>query len=297
MGILHSLAQRVPGTSIWSDALRRLLKDRFAVFSFIVICVYVFVASGVGLGIIHTNWQLEIGDSRAAPHFSAGWRHWLGLDFVGRSITAKIIQGTATAMQVGLMTSVIAIPIGVFLGAIAGYFGGWIDDLVTWLYTTVSNIPDFLLIVAIAFALDKGIFAVNLALGMTSWVSLCRLIRGEFMKHKNRDYVNAAAAIGGGHARRIFKHILPNVLHIVIINFSTRFVLAIKSEVILTFLGLGAQAGTASWGLMIDDAKGELIQGIWWGLAGVTVAMFFICLAFSLFSDALRDAFDPKLRT
>ncbi len=291
------LAKRVRGTSIWSDALRRLLRDPWAVFSFVVIVIYVGVALGVFAGLIDTQFQNSIGNSREAPSFLKGWRFWLGLDFVGRSIVCKIIEGTATAMEVGLMTSVIAIPIGVFLGAVAGYFGGIIDDVVTWLYTTVSNIPDFLLIVAIAFSLDKGIFAVNLALGMTSWVSLCRLIRGEFMKHKNREYVHAAAAIGGSHARRIFKHILPNVLHIVIINFSTRFVLAIKSEVILTYLGLGAQAGTASWGLIIDDAKGELVQGIWWGLAGVTVAMFFICLAFSLFSDALRDAFDPKLRT
>jgi peptide/nickel transport system permease protein len=117
------------------------------------------------------------------------------------------------------------------------------------------------------------------------------------MKHKAREYVSAASALGAGHIRRIFVHILPNVMHIIIISFSLRFVTAIKSEVVLTYLGLGAPTGSASWGLMIDEAKGELNQGIWWGLTGATIAMFLIVLAFSLFSDALRDAFDPKLKT
>jgi len=294
---MKALAAKIPGTSLWSDALRRLLRDNFAVLSFVVVVVYLVIAVLVKAGYLAADWQLEIGGTRAAPDLSKDWHHWLGLDIFGRSVLGKLLQGTYTAIYVGIMTSLIASPIGVILGALAGYFGGWVDELITWLYTTFSNIPDLLLIVAFAFALDKGIFAVVVALGMTSWVTLCRLIRGEFMKHKNRDYVAAAAAIGGSHARRIFKHILPNVLHIVIINFSTRFVIAIKSEVILTYLGLGAQAGSASWGLMIDDAKAELVQGVWWGLASVTVAMFFICLAFSIFADALRDAFDPKLRT
>lgn len=291
------LAARISGNSLGRDALRRLLRDNFAVFSFSILVVYIVVAILVWLNLLAPDWQNEIGPSRMAPDWSQGWRFWLGLDIFGRSVTAKVIQGTYTAMYVGLVTSLIAIPIGVVMGALAGYFGGWIDELITWIYTTISNIPDLLLLVAFAFALGKGIFAVNIALGMTTWVSLARLIRAEFMKHKRREYVAAAAALGGSHLRRIFIHILPNVLHIVIINFSTRFVLAIKSEVILTYLGLGAQAGSASWGLMIDDAKGELVQGVWWGLAGATVAMFLICLAFSIFADSLRDAVDPKLRT
>lgn len=294
---MKAWADRISGNSLGRDALRRLLKDNFAVVSFAILVLYVIVALLVYFQVLAPDWQKEIGPSRMAPTWGSDWRFWLGLDIFGRSVTAKVLQGTYTALFVGFTTSLIAIPIGVVLGALAGYFGGWIDEVITWLYTTVSNIPDLLLLVAIAFAMGKGIFAVNIALGMTTWVSLARLIRAEFMKHKHRDYVAAAAALGGGHGRRIFVHILPNVLHIVIINFSTRFVLAIKSEVILTYLGLGAQAGTASWGLMIDDAKGELVQGVWWGLTGATLAMFFVCLAFSIFADSLRDAVDPKLKT
>lgn len=290
------LASKIKGNSLWSEAFRRLLSDPFAVASFLIIAIYVAIAIAARMGWLAGDWQAEIGASRAAPDFSQDWRFWLGLDIFGRSVTAKIFQGVYTALYVGLMTSAIAIPIGVVLGALAGYFGGWVDEVVTWVYTTVSNIPEFLLLVAITFALGKGMGAVVWALGMTSWVSLARLVRAEFIKHKNREYVAAAAALGGGHTRRIFRHILPNVMHIIIISFSLRFVIAIKSEVILTYLGLGAQSGSASWGLMIDDAKGELVQGMWWGLTGVTVAMFFILLAFSVFADAFRDAVDPKLR-
>jgi ABC-type dipeptide/oligopeptide/nickel transport system permease subunit len=283
--------------SLWDDAFHRIIADKFAVFSFFVILFYVLLSLAVKFEVVATSWQDEIGPSKALPVWGTDWRYWLGLDLFGRSILAKVIQGTYTAMYVGLMTSLISIPIGVVLGALAGYFGGWIDDFITWIYTMISNIPDFLLLVAIAFALGKGIFAVNIALGMTTWVSLARLIRGEFMKHKNRDYVVAATALGAGHGRRIFLHILPNVMHIIVISFSLRFVTAIKSEVVLTYLGLGAQSGSASWGLIIEESKGELTQGVWWGLAGTTFAMFLICLAFSMFSDALRDSFDPKIRS
>ncbi|MGB0453048.1 MAG: ABC transporter permease, partial [Bacteriovoracaceae bacterium] len=136
---------------------------------------------------------------------------------------------------------------------------------------------------------------VCLALGLTSWVTLCRMIRAEVMRHKDREYVQAAESLGAGHFRKLFRHILPNVLHIVIINFSLQFMIAIKSEVILSYLGLGVQ-GKPSWGRMIDDAKLELARDVWWQLAAATFAMFIIVLAFNLLADALRDALDPKLK-
>ncbi len=291
------LSKHIKGNSLTSDALRRLLGEPTTVFCFGIILIYLFTALGVKLGLVAPSWQAEIGASRAEPTFGSGWQYWLGLDIFGRSVTAKVLQGTYTAIYVGLVSSLIATPIGLIMGALAGYFGGWIDDLITWVNTMVSNIPEFLLLVAIGFALGKGINTVCIALGVTTWVSIARLIRAEFMKHKNREYVQAAGAIGGGHMRKIFVHILPNVIHILTISFSLRFVDAIKAEVVLTYLGIGAQTGTASWGAMIDDSKGELVQGVWWGLAGATLGMFFICLAMSLFTDALRDAVDPKLRT
>jgi ABC-type dipeptide/oligopeptide/nickel transport system permease subunit len=292
------LAKKVKGNSLWSDALRRLLGDPFAVWSFVVIVGYVLMAVLVGAGFLADGWQATIGASREAPNLSASYEHWMGLDIFGRSVLLKTIQGAYTAMYVGLGSTLIAIPIGVFMGTLAGYFGGWVDDIITWIYTTFTNIPELLLLIAIAIAIGKGIDTVVIALGVTSWVGLARLIRAEFLKHKNREYVTAAQALGSGHVRRMLLHIFPNVLHIVIIGFSLRFVTAIKSEVVLTYLGLGAEIGRgSSWGLMISDASGELIQGVWWGLVAATAAMLPIVLAFSLFADALRDAVDPKLRT
>lgn len=277
--------------SLWKDAFRRLAKDKVALASLIIVMVYSLVALLAATGLIASDWAKEVGSSNLPPSSE----HWFGTDIFGRSVLAKVIRGTQIAMSVGLVTSLIAIPIGVVLGALAGYFGGWVDDFITWLYTTFSSIPNIMLLISITMILGKGIFAVYIALGATSWVTLCRLIRGEVMKHKEREYVQAAGAIGGGHFRKLFLHILPNVTHIVIINTSLQFQFAIKSEVILSYLGLGVQ-GEPSWGTMIDDAKLELSRGVWWQLAGATMAMFLVVLAFNLLGDALRDSLDPKLK-
>ncbi len=283
--------RNIKTNSLWKDAFLRLAKDKWALASLIIVLVYALVAIFSSLGIIASGWAQEVGASNLPPSAE----HWFGTDIFGRSVLTKVIRGTQVAMSVGLATSLIAIPIGVFLGAIAGYFGGWVDDMITWLYTTFSSIPNIMLLISITMILGKGLFAVYVALGATRWVTLCRLIRGEVMKHKEREYVQAAGAIGGGHMRKLFLHILPNVTHIVIINTSLQFQVAIKSEVILSYLGLGVQ-GEPSWGTMIDDAKLELARGVWWQLAGATLAMFLVVLAFNLLGDALRDALDPKLK-
>ena len=277
--------------SLWKDSFNRLTKDKTALLALVIVLVYALVAMLSATGLIASDWAKEVGGSNIPP----GAEHWFGTDMFGRDVFKKVVRGTQIAMSVGLATSLIAIPIGVLLGALAGYFGGWVDDFITWLYTTFSSIPNIMLLISITMILGKGIFAVYIALGATSWVTLCRLIRGEVMKHKEREYVQAAGAIGGGHFRKLFLHILPNVTHIVIINTSLQFQFAIKSEVILSYLGLGVQ-GEPSWGTMIDDAKLELSRGVWWQLAGATTAMFIVVLAFNLLGDALRDSLDPKLK-
>jgi len=205
-----------------------------------------------------------------------------------------------------LFSSLISVPIGLFLGALGGYFGGVVDEVVVWFYTTLSSIPSIMLLIGIAFVtkkwfesqgiIDNGVAAMCIALGLTAWVSVARVIRGEFIKHREREYVQAARAIGASDASRIFKHILPNVSHFLIISFSIHFMGAIKSEVILSFLGLGAK-GIPSWGVMINDAKDVLTtRGVWWELTAATVAMLILVLALNIFGDALRDALDPKIK-
>lgn len=288
-------AQAEPkGRSLWSDAYRRLLKDKLAIICFWIIVFYAVVALAAKLGWIATPWDRAVGPAYSPPSFGA-FELWLGTDIFGRSVMYKVIHGARVAMSVGLVSCMISIPIGVSLGALAGFYGGWMDDLITWFYTVLSSIPNILLLLAIAFVVGKGITAVYIALGVTSWIGLCRVMRGEFIKHKNRDYVVAASSLGATNASKIFRHILPNVSHFIIISLSILFMSAIKSEVILSFLGLGVQ-GQPSWGIMIDDAKLELARGVWWQLAGATAAMFFVVLAFNILGDSLRDALDPKIK-
>ena len=277
--------------SLWQHAFDTLKRDRMAMVALSIVVIYALTAIASGLGIVAGDWAKEVGDSYAKPSTA----HWFGLDIFGRSVLAKTIKGTEVAMSVGLITGIISMLIGVTLGSLSGYFGGKVDELIVWFYTTFSSIPYIMLLVAITFILGKGLVAVYLALGLTSWVNLCRLIRGEVIRHKDREYVHAAAAIGGGDFRKLFIHILPNVMHIVIINFSLQFQIAIKSEVILSYLGLGVQ-GRPSWGTMIDDAKLELARDVWWQLGAATLAMFVVVLAFNILGDALRDALDPKLK-
>jgi len=218
--------------SLWADAWDRLKKDKIAVTSLVVVVVYALVGLLSSLGIIAGDWAAEVGPSYAAPSAD----HWLGTDIFGRSVMAKVIHGTQVAMSVGLVSSLIAVPIGVALGAFAGYYGGKVDEVIVWFYTTFSSIPYIMLLMSFSLILGKGITSIYIALGLTSWVGLCRLIRGEVMKHKNREYVQAAESIGVSKVSRLFKHILPNVTHIVIIRTSLQFQIAIKSEVILSYL-------------------------------------------------------------
>ncbi len=219
-----------------------------------------------------------------------------GTDNLGRDVLQRTVQGTRIAFQVGVVTSLIAIPIGVLLGCVSGYFGKWVDDVIVWVYSTIESIPGLLFILAISMVVGKGIMGVYLGIGLTTWVGLCRLLRAEVMKHRDRAYVLAARSLGYSSWRIIFRHVLPNVFHIVIITFSLRFPAAIGTEVFMSFLGIGVQ-GEPSWGIMIGNARLRLWQGVWWEMAAVSVAILLVVLAFNLVGDALRDALDPRLRS
>ncbi|MDO9182587.1 MAG: ABC transporter permease [Bacteriovorax sp.] len=277
--------------SLWRHAWSTIIGNRLSCIALIIVVFYFTLALLTFMGVIAGDWGKEIGPSYSPPSAE----YIFGTDIFGRSVFLKMIKGAETAIAIGLATSAITIVIGTILGMIAGYFGGIIDELIVWFYTTISAIPGIMLLVAIAFIMGKGTSTVFISLGITSWVGLCRILRGEVMRHKDREYSQAASALGAGSFRKLFKHILPNITHVIIINFSLTFEMAIKSEVILSYLGLGVQ-GRPSWGTMIDDSKLELSRGVWWQLAAATFAMFFIVLAFNVLGDALRDALDPKLK-
>jgi peptide/nickel transport system permease protein len=221
----------------------------------------------------------------------------LGGDKWGRDVLKKTIKGSETSIFVGLAAAAVATFLGTLFGAVSGYYGRWVDDFFNWFYSVFSSIPYLLLILAVAAVLQqKGTLTIILILGLTGWTGVFRLIRAEYLKHKSREYVQAADAIGASNARRMYMHIFPNVSHVVLVQLSILVVAFIKSEVILSFLGFGVPVDVVSWGSMLNEAQNELILGKWWQLVAAGTAMALLVTAFSLFTDALRDALDPKLK-
>ena len=223
-------------------------------------------------------------------------KHWMGTDNLGRDVALRLVQGTRIAFHVGIMTSLIAIPLGVVLGALGGYFGGRTDSFVVWLCATVASMPGLLFILAISLVVGKGLAGIYTGIGLTTWVGVCRTIRAEVIKHRSRAYVQAAKVLGYSHMRILFRHILPNVAHIILIQFSIRFPAAVSTEVFISFLGIGVQ-GEPSWGVMINNARLRLWQGVWWEMAFSTLAIFVLVLSFNHLADYLRDRLDPALRS
>jgi peptide/nickel transport system permease protein len=220
----------------------------------------------------------------------------LGADRLGRDVLSKAIKGTEISVFVGVFAAVVATLIGTMLGAFSGFFGGKIGDFLEWVYNVFEAIPGILLIFAFAAVFGRGIFTVVLILGLTGWTGLYRQVRAEFMKHGSREYVRSAEAIGASTWSRMFKHILPNISHVILVRMGLLVVGFIKSEVILSYLGLGVGVEDVSWGTMLAEAQSELILGYWWQLAAATLFMAVFVTAFSLLADAVRDALDPKLR-
>ena len=219
-----------------------------------------------------------------------------GADRLGRDVLAKAVQGAKISVFVGVLAALVATAIGTVLGALAGFFGGKVGDLLEWVYNVFTSIPGILLIFAFAAVAGRGTQSVVLILGLAGWTGIYRLVRAEFLKHSVREYVRAAEAIGASTGSRMFRHILPNISHVLLVQLSIHVVGFIKAEVILSYLGLGVAVDEVSWGTMLAEAQSELILGHWWQLAAATGFMAVFVTAFSLFTDALRDALDPKLR-
>ena len=222
----------------------------------------------------------------------------LGTDMQGRSIAVRGVYSIEVAIKIGLVVAFFSVMVGSLLGMGAAFFGGAVDHGVTWLFTTFSSIPNIVLLVLLAYMFTGSVFEGTLvpmyiAFSATYWIGPCRVVRGETLKLKELEYVQAAKAMGFSRPHIMVRHILPNTSHLILINFSLLFIAAIKGEVILTFLGLGIKNGT-SWGMMIDHSRPEVINGFFWQIGATTVLMFVLVLAFNILSDALQDVFDPK---
>ena len=243
--------------------------------------------------------QPDGGVVRDYPPLQYQRSHLLGTDKVGNDVLYRALKGVRTALIIGGFTTLIAIPFAIGFGVLAGYFGGWVDDIIQYVYTTLASIPDVLLVVAFMLLFGQGLFNLCLILGIGSWTGLCRLLRGETLKLRELEYIQAAEAFGVSRAKIILKHIVPNVMHIVLISAILDFSGWIFAEAVLTYLQIGVEPTTGSWGNMINTARLELARDpiVWWNLAAAFLLMFGLVLPANLFGDAVRDALDPRLRT
>ena len=221
--------------------------------------------------------------------------HLLGTDLLGRDVVYRALKGARVALLIGAFTSLLVIPIALLFGVSAGYFGRRIDAGVFFLITVLASVPSLLLLIALIMALGRGTLQVCIALGVTGWVHFCRIARGETLKLREADYVDAARALGVSDTKIIIRHILPNIAHLIIITFALSFTGLVLSETILSYLGIGLEG---SWGQMIDQARNELSRTpiVWWNLAGASVLLFALVLAVNVIADAMRDIADPRTR-
>ncbi len=317
------LARRLARNRFWRESAIELWRRRW--FAIVVVTAFVFIAlldsiswvggarDGDGLAafrprtIIDRIFQPETFKeaSYSAPLASVAFyggqplrypgAHLLGTDILGRDVVYRALKGARVALLIGAFTSLLVIPIALLFGVSAGYFGRRIDDGVFFLITVLASVPSLLLLIALIMALGRGTLQVCIALGVTGWVQFCRIARGETLKLREADYVDAARALGVSDMKIIVRHILPNIAHLIIITFALSFTGLVLSETILSYLGIGLEG---SWGQMIDQARNELSRTpiVWWNLAGASVLLFALVLAVNVIADAMRDIADPRTR-
>jgi len=310
------VAWRLRRNALWREAGRELWRRRplalafVALYSGVALCDAISWTDAEGTGVRAPRSLLERAfpadyqeASYSAPLASVEFyggqplhhprAHWLGTDILGRDVLLQALRGARVALLVGGLTSLIAIPLALLFGVAAGYRGGWLDDVVLFLISVLFAMPGLLLLIALIMALGRGPVQVCVALGVTGWVSFARLARGETLKLRELDYVQAARALGVSELRIVVRHVVPNLMHLVVITFVLMFSGLVLTEAVLAWLGLGIDG---SWGQMIDRARDELSRDpiIWWNLTAASAALFGLILAVNLVGDAVRDILDPR---
>ena len=302
---------------------KKVFQNKTAVISAFILGIYIVIGL---LDSIHFHSQKSVLDllignlnshdekTYSAP-FATHPYHIFGTNKIGQDLFYESLKSIRTGLLIGTLTTVFMLPFALFFGMIAGYFGGWVDDVIQYLYTTLSSIPGVLLITAMVLVMqviitdhpnlfptiadraDARLLTLCFILGITSWASLCRLLRAETLKLREQDFVTASIAMGARKIPIIIRHILPNVMHIIIITTVLDFSGLVLAEAILSYVGVGVDPTTASWGNMINTSRLELAREpmVWWPLCAALFSMFFLVLSANLFADAVRDAFDPRV--
>ena len=272
------------------DTWQRLKSDRYGMTGLFVVAFFALVAACVWSGLLGQSWS-EVSGNRFESISSS---HWFGTNLLGQDILQRTLFGTATAFEVGLVVTLCSTVLGTLLGGLAGWYShSWLDEIILWFKGVLDSIPFYLFAAAIAFALQGNPWAMHLAMILTFWTTTARIIRGEVMRIKEREFIEAARAIGLPGPRTIFRHVLPNTFHILLVQGTIVFVAAINTEVILSFLGLGIQDGV-SWGLMLAESSQEVLAGHFGNFIAAGASLFLLLMGFNLLADALQDALDTR---
>jgi peptide/nickel transport system permease protein len=270
----------------------RFMENKLAVAGAIVVILFYSVAIVAPLIERYSYTRIQPGYRDKPPSAE----HWLGTDRNGRDVYARLIFGARVSLSVGFVAVAIIMTIGTTLGALAGYFGRWVDSIIMRFTDVLLSIPQLLLLISAAALFQGGLSTTIIVIGVTSWSGAARLVRGQFLTLKEQEYVVAARTIGATPWQIIWRHLFPNTLAVIIVEATLWLSFAIILEASLSYLGLGVQIPTPSWGNMLQDGQRELLAGAWWLTLFPGLAIFIVVMAFNLMGDGLRDAFDPRLR-
>lgn len=291
------IVQAEKGRSMLQDAWLRLKRNKLALFGLVLVILLIFAAIFADLiSPYEPTEQLIWTEGFSAKLAPPGWKHLCGTDMYGRDVLSNVIYGARISLTIAVLTTLISLGIGIFLGACAGYFGGWIDSLVSWLINVIYSFPFLLFIIAIVAYLPPSLWLTFVAIGCVSWMRFARLVRGQFLSLREKEFVEAARALGANDFAIMFKHLLPNALAPVIVEATLGMGGIIMLEASLTYLGFGTQPPTPSWGYMISIGQDYISSGQWWWALFPGLAICLTVLGFNLLGDGLRDALDPRLK-
>ncbi|WP_172326854.1 ABC transporter permease subunit [Mangrovicoccus sp. HB161399] len=287
------------GRSLWSDARHRFFKNRAAVASLVILALVAGFAAFGGLVAQWSNEDIDwavLGDvaTMGRPSLSSG--HWFGTDELGRDLFARVVQGTQVSLMVGIVGALISVIVGTVYGAIAGYFGGRLDSAMMRIVDILMSIPYMFVLILLLVIFGRSVFMLFVGIGLISWLDMARIARGQTLTIKHREYVEAALAIGVGPFTIIRRHIIPNLLGVVIVYATLLVPNMIIYESFISFLGLGVQEPLTSWGALISDGASTMQYGTLWQLAFPLFFFVVTLFAFFFIGDGLRDALDPKDR-
>lgn len=285
-----------PSLSFWQDAVLKIFKNKMAVLGFVLLTA-IMLLSIIGPYLVPYS-QSE--QSLTEGNLTLSGKHWFGTDDLGRDMWARIWAGARISLIIGIASALIDLVIGIAVGGVSGYMAGRgktgdrIDSFLMRIVEVLYGIPYLLVVILLMVIMEPGLITMIIALSITGWVGMARIVRGQILQLKQQEYVLAAEKLGTSHSKIIIKHLLPNMMGIIIVTLTFTIPQAIFAESFLSFLGLGVQAPTASWGTMANDSLGTILSGQWWRLFFPALMISLTMFAFNAFGDGLQDALDPR---